>query len=47
VTTDIINNHTTYKSILKFPVGAAFLVKNKLEGGKEYIAKKILLGALG
>jgi len=22
-------------------------VKNKLEGGKEYIAKKILLGALG
>jgi hypothetical protein len=33
--------------ILKYPVGAAFLVKNKLEGGKEYIAKKILLGALG
>jgi NIMA (never in mitosis gene a)-related kinase len=27
-------------------LGAAFLVKNKLEGGKEYIAKKILMGAL-
>ena len=27
-------------------LGAAFLVKNKLEGGKEYIAKKILLGSL-
>lgn len=26
--------------------GAAYLVKNKFEGGKEYIAKKILLGAL-
>ena len=39
MTTFIINNN--------IPVGAAFLVKNKLEGGKEYIAKKILLGALG
>ena len=28
-------------------IGAAFLVQNKLEGGKEYIAKKILLGSLG
>ena len=28
-------------------IGAAFLVKNKFEGGKDYIAKKILLGALG
>ncbi len=27
-------------------IGAAFLVKNKLEDGKEYIAKKILLGSL-
>jgi len=26
--------------------GAAFLVKNKFEDGKEYIAKKILLGSL-
>ena len=26
--------------------GAAYLVQNKLEVGKEYIAKKILLGAL-
>lgn len=47
MTNEIINNQTTYKSILKFLLGAAFLVKNKLEGGKEYIAKKILLGALG
>ena len=27
-------------------IGAAFLVKNKFEEGKEYIAKKILLGSL-
>jgi hypothetical protein len=27
-------------------LGAAFLVKNRYEGGKEYIAKKILLGSL-
>jgi hypothetical protein len=29
-----------------YNIGAAFLVRNKSEGGKEYIAKKILMGAL-
>jgi serine/threonine protein kinase len=47
--TSVSDTHILDVQPLNFesPVGAAFLVKNKLEGGKEYIAKKILLGALG